>query len=200
MVVPPTILDLAPKGALGHRLLEARSDLGLSRREVADRLGGAFTETFLRLVETGQLGLGPVELRRLEVFYQLNMAAAMQKRARLIVDAREGEMWVGDECTPLPKGANRRHVTLRNYVESVSRARGVVPSPTMPLREEDVQVLAKAFREIPDAIEYELQQILKRELSTPRPAAPQPKSLRLAFMAGPLVGLAGVAALVATRL
>ncbi len=198
--MPPTILDLAPKGALGHRLLEARCEVNLSRREVADRLGGVFTETFLRLVETGELGLGPVELRRLEVFYQLNTAAAMQKRARLVVDPREGEMWVGDECTRLPKGANRRHATLRNYVESVCRARGVDPTPTMPIREDDVKVLAKVFREIPDAIEYELQQILKRELALRQPEVEGLNSLRVALMVGPLVGLAGLAALVATRL
>jgi transcriptional regulator with XRE-family HTH domain len=159
-VVAILLDDLAPP-RLGTLLRGARRARGLSRREVADRVGT--TPTDLRRFERGDTPVPPHLVAEFAECYGQALTAQLATRAPIQVDRQR--MVVGAEVATLESDDGDE--VLGKYVGLVARLRQSQPGEPIALRTDDLVALSNAIGRNTDDVEARIVEVLG---CTPREA------------------------------
>src|SRR3954453_8855729 len=159
-VVALLLDDLAPP-RLGTLLRGARKARGLTRREVAGRVGTTAGE--LRRYERGDAPVPPSLVASLAECYGEAMTDQLATRAPVQVDERR--VVVGDEVGSLETTEDEE--VLRKYVELVARVRQAQPGEPIALRADDLVALSSAIGQDTEHVEARIVELLG---CTPREA------------------------------
>lgn len=135
---------LLPPRRVGRALAQARVIAGLSREQVALALGGRLGEDDLLDVEAGRRALADEELAALARCYGVEVSTVVPSRGELVVDLTEGVLDAGGRRVDLAPAAGGREV-LERYLALVYAMRDAQPGTTVPLRFDDVSVLARVL-------------------------------------------------------
>jgi transcriptional regulator with XRE-family HTH domain len=152
-VVALLLDDLAPP-RLGTLLHGARKARGLSRREVAHRVGT--TPSDLRRYERGDAPVPPSLVADLAECYGTALTDQFATRAPLDVDERR--VIVGDEVATLDSTEGEE--VLGKYVELVARVRRSQPGEPIALRVDDLIALSTAIGRDADDVEARIVELL----------------------------------------
>jgi transcriptional regulator with XRE-family HTH domain len=137
--------DLAPE-RLGQVLREARRNVGLSRRRAAKRTG--IEASRLRRYERGDAPVPDEVLARLRALYGDALDDLVAPRAPLTVEPTR----VVAAGIEQPLAQDDRDALLSAYAHLVLRLRGVGAGEPLPLRADDLTVLAVALGSDPDDV------------------------------------------------
>jgi transcriptional regulator with XRE-family HTH domain len=137
--------DLAPE-RLGQVLRDARRTVGLSRRRAAKRSG--IEPSRLRRYERGDEPVPDEALARLRALYGDALDDLVVPRAPLTVESTR----VAAAGMEQPLAQDDRDALLSAYAHLVLRLRGVGPGEPLPLRADDLTVLAVALGSDPDEV------------------------------------------------
>jgi transcriptional regulator with XRE-family HTH domain len=159
-VVAILLDDLAPP-RLGTLLRGARRARGLSRREVADRVGT--TPSDLRRFERGDTPVPPHLVAEFAECYGQALTAQLATRAPIQVDRQR--MIVGAEVATLESDDGDE--VLGKYVGLVARLRQSQPGEPIALRTDDLVALSNAIGRNTDDVEARIVEVLG---CTPREA------------------------------
>ncbi|HEX5613696.1 MAG TPA: helix-turn-helix transcriptional regulator [Acidimicrobiia bacterium] len=145
--------DLAPE-RMGVLLREARQSVGLSRRRAAKRTGVEIGD--LRAYERGDRAVPDDDLARLRSLYGDALDDLVAPRAPVSVDSHR--LVMGGLETTLD--ADNRDALLSAYAHLVLRLRGVGPGEPLPLRADDLAVLAVALGSDPDDVARRVSEVV----------------------------------------
>jgi len=159
-VVAILLDDLAPP-RLGTLLRGARRARGLSRREVADRVGT--TQSDLRRFERGDTPVPPHLVAEFAECYGQALTAQLATRAPIQVDRQR--MVVGAAVATLE--SDDADEVLGKYVGLVARLRQSQPGEPIALRTDDLVALSNAIGRNTDDVEARIVEVLG---CTPREA------------------------------
>jgi len=159
-VVAILLDDLAPP-RLGTLLRGARRERGLTRREVADRVGT--TTTDLRRFERGDTPVPPHLVAEFAECYGQALTAQLATRAPIQVDRRR--VVVGTEVATFESDDGDE--VLGKYVELVARLRQTQPGEPIALRADDLVALSNAIGRDTADVETRIVEVLG---CTPREA------------------------------
>jgi len=159
-VVAILLDDLAPP-RLGTLLRGARRARGLSRREVADRVGT--TQSDLRRFERGDTPVPPHLVAEFAECYGQALTAQLATRAPIKVDRQR--MVVGAAVATLE--SDDADEVLGKYVGLVARLRQSQPGEPIALRTDDLVALSNAIGRNTDDVEARIVEVLG---CTPREA------------------------------
>jgi len=159
-VVAILLDDLAPP-RLGTLLRGARRARGLSRREVADRVGT--TQSDLRRFERGDTPVPPHLVAEFAECYGQALTAQLATRAPIQVDRHR--MVVGAAVATLESDDGDE--VLGKYVGLVARLRQSQPGEPIALRTDDLVALSNAIGRNTDDVEARIVEVLG---CTPREA------------------------------
>jgi transcriptional regulator with XRE-family HTH domain len=152
-VVALLLDDLAPP-RLGTLLHGARKARGLSRREVAQRVGT--TPADLRRYERGDEPVPPSLVADLAECYGTALTDQLATRAPIEVDERR--VVVGNEVATLDSTDGEE--VLGKYVELVARVRRSQPGEPIALRVDDLVALSTAIGRDADDVEARIVELL----------------------------------------
>ena len=152
--------DLAPP-RLGTLLRGARRDRGLTRREVADRVGT--TPSDMRRFERGDTPVPPHLVAEFAECYGQALTAQLATRAPIQVDAHR--VVVGEEVATFESTDGDE--VLGKYVALVARLRQSQPGEPIALRTDDLVALSNAIGRSTDDVEARIVEVLG---CTPREA------------------------------
>jgi transcriptional regulator with XRE-family HTH domain len=152
-VVALLLDDIAPP-RLGTMLRAARKDRGLTRRDVASRVGT--TPGDLRRIERGDTPVPPHLIAELAECYGEELAAQFATRMPIQVDDRR--IAVGSKTEVLE--SNDSDSVLRTYVAIVARLRNSQPGAPIALRADDVVALSSALGQDAGQVEARIVEIL----------------------------------------
>lgn len=145
--------DLAPE-RMGSLLREARQSVGLSRRRAAKRTGVDLGE--LRAYERGDRAVPDDTLARLRSLYGDALDDLVAPRA--VVSVESHRLVIGGLETTLDP--DNRDALLSAYAHLVLRLRGVGPGEPLPLRADDLTVLAVALGSDPDDVARRVSEVV----------------------------------------
>ncbi len=148
------LLDDLPPPRLGTLLRLARKRLGLTRRDVANRIGT--TATLLRRYERGDSPVPPTLIATLAECYGDALTAQLATRRAPHVEANR--LVVGSEVRALD--APSAHEVLTQYVDIVSRLRRARPGEPIALRADDLVALSGALEMSTEQVEARITEIL----------------------------------------
>jgi hypothetical protein len=175
---------LVPPRRLGRLLAEARVACGMSVVDASSAVAVPLNRYEVLDIEVGRRGVSELELRALALLYGIEVSDVVPPRCRLVVDLQEGCIDAGADGARVPSGARRREV-LSRYLGLVYAMRGESPGTVVPLRFDDVEVLAAALDWDHLGVEQELRALMR--------AAAGPLRTRVAGLRGRLVvPLAGI--------
>lgn len=143
-----------PANRLGQLLAEARMRTGTDLAELARRSGGEFTIGELSDLEAGHRVLDDGLIRTITRLYSLDCGPIIPQRAELTIDLDRNLVAASGKALPL-SGNGRDHI-LDRYLSLVYVLRNRQPGSTVPLRDEDVAILAASLAERSELIEEQL--------------------------------------------
>ncbi len=143
-----------PANRLGQLLVEARLRTGTDLAELAQRSGGTFTVGELSDLEAGHRVLDDGLIQTITRLYSLDCGPIIPQRAELTIDLDRNLVSASGKALPL-SGSGRDHI-LDRYLSLVYVLRNREPGSTVPLRDEDVAILAASLAERSELIEEQL--------------------------------------------
>jgi hypothetical protein len=156
----------------------------MSLDDVSEELGGALDDLELLEVETGRRPLTDHELEALAGLYEIETSTMVPGRSRLEIDLDEGVIRARSGEMPIDPASHRRDV-LAKYLALVYSMRAAQPGTALPLRLDDLDVLADVFGAERRELEDELHQLMAGE---PEPVRKRFRLLRGRLMV-PVVGV-----------
>ena len=137
-------LTLVPSWRLGHLLRQARDHDGLTLAEVAARSQGEDVER-LAAIERGEVALNERELEQIVALYAVDPAELVPGRTDLVVDLDQHRLATAGHTQPLAGTAPTADEVLASYLSLVYTLRQARPGSRVPLRQSDLDVLARAL-------------------------------------------------------
>lgn len=157
----PTILaaqmSLVPHRRLGSLLERRREGYGLSIDDMARRSGGRFSSSELAVIEAGGRELDDSAIEALGLLYEFNSTPPIPQRSKLIIAADEASGMV-EEWTE----QSIREVFVR-YLALVYLLRNRSLTEVLPMRTDDLQVIAQAFSTGTDVVQAALEELMGSE-------------------------------------
>ena len=150
-VQPSTIV---PANRLGQLLAEARLRNGADLAELAERSAGRFTVGELSDLEAGHRLLDDRLIGTVTSLYEVDCGPIIPQRAELTIDLDRNLVSAAGRVLPLDSG-ERDHIIDR-YLSLVYVLRNRRPGTPVPLRDEDVAILAASLAERSELIEEQL--------------------------------------------
>jgi len=149
-------LSLVPPARFGRLLMEHRWSRSIGLGTLAALTLGRFDSAELAAVEAGRRTLTDDDLVLLSGLYGIHTEPAVHpRRTRLSVDVDTGVMGIGPHRRLLEPGTLADDVLVR-YLGLVIALRGAVVGTPIPLRHDDIGVLADALWTEPEQIEDRL--------------------------------------------
>ncbi len=183
-----------PANRLGQLLAEARLRTGTDLDELARRSGGLFTVGELSDLEAGHRVLDEGLIRTITRLYSLDCGPIIPQRAELTIDLDRNLVSASGNALPLA-GDSRDHI-LDRYLSLVYVLRNREPGSTVPLRDEDVAILAASLAERSELIEEQLLRAMQPEQTSVSGLVGWFRNRLWVPGTGALVGVVSVGALV----
>lgn len=139
-------------------LIEQRTRQGHTTADLARAGRMRFTASFLDDVERGRVDVTDVQAQELLELYGLELDGGAANRSQLIVELSEGTVGVGP--TALRFDERTGPVVLERYISLLYLLRGQTPGSPVPLRNDDLDVLATALDASTVSIESDLRSII----------------------------------------
>lgn len=157
VVAQPT--TIVPANRLGQLLAEARLRNGHDLAELADRSAGLFTVGELSDLEAGHRLLDDAVVASVTSLYELDCGPIIPQRARLTIDLDQNLVTAAGRALPLDS-TERDHIIDR-YLSLVYVLRNRRPGTAVPLRQEDLAILAASLAERTELIEEQLLAVME---------------------------------------
>ena len=145
---------LVPPNRLGQLLAEARLAKGADLAELAERSEGDFTIGELSDLEAGHRLLDEQLVRDVTTLYEIGCGTIIPQRAELTIDLDRNIVSASGTAVPLDSSA-RDHI-LDRYLSLLYLLRNRDPGTEIPLRNEDLDILAASLAERSELIEEQL--------------------------------------------
>ena len=145
---------LVPPNRLGQLLAEARLGKGADLAELAERSDGDFTIGELSDLEAGHRLLDEQLVRDVTTLYEIGCGTIIPQRAELTIDLDKNFVSASGTAVPLDNSA-RDHI-LDRYLSLLYLLRNRDPGTEIPLRNEDLAILAASLAERSELIEEQL--------------------------------------------
>jgi hypothetical protein len=148
-------LTLVPSWRLGSLLSEARDRHG----RTVDRLAACtdrFTAADLIAIEAGERALDDRDLEAVVALYGIDPGALVPGRTDLVVDLDQHRLATAGYTQPLAGTAPTAEEVLASYLALVYTLRHAEPGTKVPLRQADLDVLARALALAEPDIEHRL--------------------------------------------
>ena len=156
---------VVPANRLGQLLAEARLREGADLQEFASR--SDFTVGELSDFEAGHRVLNDTLVSRITALYEIDCGPIIPQRAELTIDLTDNLLSAAGHALPLTSGAHD-HI-LERYLSLVYVLRNRAPGVAVPLRDEDVAILAASLAERSELVEEQLLAAMhNEENSVPR--------------------------------
>jgi transcriptional regulator with XRE-family HTH domain len=143
-------LSLVPRRRLGALLSQRREMHGYTLDDMARRSIGQFTVAELAQIEAGEAMLDDHALEALGLLYEFNSTPPIPQRSKLIIATVE-DLPLSAGLDPLDPQL-QRHV-LSRYIGLLYLLRGLSVGDDLPLRGDDLGVLAEAFSVSPGEVQ-----------------------------------------------
>ncbi len=154
-----------PANRLGQLLAEARLREGADLQEFASR--SDFTVGELSDFEAGHRVLNDTLVSRITALYEIDCGPIIPQRAELTIDLTDNLLSAAGHALPLNSSAHD-HI-LERYLSLVYVLRNRAPGVAVPLRDEDVAILAASLAERSELVEEQLLAAMhNEENSVPR--------------------------------
>jgi transcriptional regulator with XRE-family HTH domain len=138
----PSMLSLVPGRRLGALLKQRREMHGYTLDDMARRSVGQFTVMELAGIEAGEANLDDDSLEALSLLYEFNSTPPIPQRSRLIIASDEEiPVAVGLE----PDDPETSHLVMSRYLALLYLLRNLSVGDDLPLRGDDLAVLADAY-------------------------------------------------------
>lgn len=147
-------ITIVPANRLGQLLAEARLGNGFDLAELADRSEGTFTVGELSDLEAGHRILDEQLIVDVTSLYEVGCGPIIPQRAELTIDLNKNVVSASGRALPLHDDA-RDHI-LDRYLSLVYVLRNREPGTEVPLRVEDLDILAASLAERSELIEEQL--------------------------------------------
>lgn len=128
--------------------------------------GTRFSPSFLDDVERGRTEVTDVQARELLELYGVDLDGGTFGRSQLVIELDEGRVGVGP--TALRFDESTGSVVLERYVSLLYLLRGQTPGSPIPLRDDDLDVLAEALDAPTRSIEADLRSIISDRFTPSR--------------------------------
>lgn len=148
----------APTHSVGEHLRELRERRGLSRRGVARSIGVRWTS--VASWERGRHRVPASTAPDLARVYDVEVDALRPPRRPSPIRVTPDAVSVGDVRRPL-EGEPDVESVLERYLDAVYALRGLRRADDLPLRDEDVEMLATELGDDPEEIERRLMQLVR---------------------------------------
>ncbi|MGI9607806.1 MAG: hypothetical protein ACR2P0_16885 [Acidimicrobiales bacterium] len=145
---------VVPANRLGQLLAEARLRIGVDLPELSTRSSGLFTVGELSDLEAGHRVLDEELIARVTRLYELDCGPIIPQRAELTIDLSNNMLSAAGRAIPL-ETVGKSHI-LDRYLSLVYVLRNREPGAEVPLREEDLAILAASLAERSELIEEQL--------------------------------------------
>lgn len=152
-------LTIVPANRLGQLLAEARLRNGHDLAELADRSRGEFTVGELSDLEAGHRLLDDGLVASVTTLYELDCGPIVPQRAELTIDLDRSLVTAAGRVLPLDS-TERDHIIDR-YLSLVYVLRNRRPGTPVPLRHEDLAILAASLAERTELIEEQLLRVME---------------------------------------
>jgi len=156
-----------------------------------------YDEPWFAGVEAGRVPLDEPTVRWLAQLYEIDVDSLVPQRSQLIVDLEEGSIAIGENRDSLQM--TDPEVVLAQYLALVYALRGLKVSAPLKLRELDLDVLSTALAMRTRAVQSQLHTLMAGD---PEPIAAASRRVRnrlVVPVAGILVGVTAVGALLFVR-
>lgn len=150
---------IVPANRLGQLLVEARQREGTDLEELAAR--SDFTVGELSDFEAGHRVLNDIIVREITGLYSIDCGPIIPQRTELTIDLNDNVMMAAGHALPLASAAYD-HI-LERYLSLVYVLRNSEPGTTVPLRDEDVSILAESLAEKQERVREQLLQTMDTE-------------------------------------
>lgn len=148
-------LTLVPPMRLGRLLVERRRTRGLDLGTLARGTGGRFDVGLLAAIEAGHVTLGDEDLGHVSDLYGLLAEATVRpRRTRLALDTEDAI--AADQLHLTHRTGGDPDELLIRYLGLIVALRAAVPGNPLPLRADDLIVLADALWLEPEEVEDRL--------------------------------------------
>ena len=188
---------LVPPLRLGRVLHEVRIASEHSLSDLVSDCGLAYDERWFEGIEAGRVPLDESTVRWLADLYDIDVDSLMPQRSQLIVDLEEGSIAIGENSNVLSMSSPE--VVLAQYLALVYALRGMKVGAALKLRDLDLDVLSSALALRPRSVQSQLHGLMAGD---PEPIAAASRRLRnrlVVPVAGILVGVTAVGALLFVR-
>jgi hypothetical protein len=161
------------------------------------RCGHAYEPEFFEAVESGAASLDESTVRWLAALYETKVEQLVPQRARLVIDLNEGSVAIGAlsgyVVDPQPDEV------LAKYLALVIELRGLTPGAPLKIRDLDLDVLATALALRPRDVQQRLHSLMRGDPEPIDGARRRLRSRVVVPMAGILVAVTAVGALLFER-
>jgi transcriptional regulator with XRE-family HTH domain len=153
----PSMLGLVPARRLGALLRDRREMHGYTLDDMARRSIGQFTVMELASIEAGEANLDDNALEALSLLYEFNSTPPIPQRSRLII-ASDEEIPVSVGLEPDDPATSQ--LVLRRYLALLYLLRNLQVGDELPLRGDDLAVLADAYSLSPEDVAARLGELV----------------------------------------
>ena len=176
---------------------DARVGAGESIDGLVRRCGLAYEGEFFTAVESGSEELDETMVRWLAALYEVKVEHLVPQRARLVIDLNEGSVAMGAHSAysvdPQPNDV------LSKYLALVYELRGLPAGAALKIRDLDLDVLANALTLRPRDVQQRLHTLMRGDSEPIDGARRRLRSRVVVPMAGILVAVTAVGALLFER-
>lgn len=153
------ISTIVPANRLGQLLVEARQRQGTDLEELA--LRSDFTVGELSDFEAGHRVLNDTIVREVTGLYSIDCGPIIPQRTELTIDLNDNVMMAAGHALPLSSAAHD-HI-LERYLSLVYVLRNSEPGTAVPLRDEDVSILAESLAQKQERVREQLLRTMDNE-------------------------------------
>ena len=193
----PSPALLVPPVRLGRILQDARVGSGESIDGLVRRCGLAYEGEFFAAVESGEQELDETMVRWLAALYEVRVEHLVPQRARLVIDLNEGSVVIGAHSGFLTE--QQPNDVLSKYLALVYELRGLAPGAALKIRDLDLDVLSNALTMRPRDVQQRLHSLMRGDPEPIDGARRRLRSRVVVPMAGILVAVTAVGALLFER-
>lgn len=188
-------LALVPSWRLGTLLRQAREAADRSLEDLAAR-SGAYDAADLRAVEDGERALDEAGLAEIVALYGIPEDSLLPGRTDLVVDLDHHHLATAGHTQPLAGTAPTADEVLSSYLSLVYTLRRTEPGAKVPLRQADLDVLARALALATPDVEHRLVDLMATPTPLVREQARYLRTRVLVPAAGVLLALTVAGAIV----
>ncbi len=160
-----TLGAVIPPKRLGAAMSRARKESGKSLRQLARQKNGWFSARDLKHFEAGELAVDDATLVELAALYEIQTMELLTAREDLEISLEIGTIEISGKKHKFEPGLASSDDVLKRYLALVYSVRDVTVGTKIPLRDNDISVLAQALEMHTDAVLARLHELIETDVT-----------------------------------